>query len=87
MTTNEKKEFEEIYAASNTIEDFIDFIDQNFISKEVVREVITESQWECSIHGLPKFEKDECIECNEAREINVVLLALLSSLKLSNTKE
>ena len=45
-----------------------------------VRETIKESQWECPEHGLPKFENTDCVECNSALEINVVLGAILSSL-------
>ena len=48
--------------------------------RERVRGTIKESHWECPEHGLPKFEKTDCVECNSALEINVVLGALLSSL-------
>jgi len=48
-----------------------------------VRKIIEESRWECYEHGLPKYEKTDCVECNSALEINVVLEALLSSLDKS----
>jgi len=48
--------------------------------RERVVGIIEESQWECPEHGLPKFEKTDCVECNSALEINVVLGAILSSL-------
>lgn len=39
---------------------------------------IKESQWECPTHGLPKYEKTDCVECNEVMEINVVLNKLIT---------
>jgi len=53
-----------------------------------VRKIIEESRWECYEHGLPNYEKTDCVECNSALETNVVLEALLSSLDKSvNIKE
>jgi len=51
--------------------------------RERVRKIIKESRWECYEHGLPKYEKTDCVECNSALETNVVLEALLSSLDKS----
>jgi len=48
--------------------------------RERVGKIIEESHWECPEHGLPKFQKTDCVECDSALEINVVLGALLSSL-------
>jgi len=52
-----------------------------------VRKIIKESLWDCAEHGLPKYEKTDCVECNSALEINVVLEALLSSLDKTITKK
>ena len=55
---------------------------------ERVRKIIEESRWDCAEHGLPNYEKTDCVECNSALEINVVLEALLASLEKSvNIKE
>jgi len=63
---------------------------ESFLSKSIhqavaeerarVRKIIEESLWDCAEHGLPKYEKTDCVECNSALEINVVLGSLLSSL-------
>jgi len=56
--------------------------------RERVGEIIEESHWECFEHGLPNYEKTDCVECNSALEINVVLDDLLASLdKLKVEKE
>jgi len=52
-----------------------------------VRKIIEESRWECYEHGLPNYEKTDCVECNSALETNVVLEALLSSLDKPVTKK
>jgi len=52
-----------------------------------VRKIIEESRWECYEHGLPNYEKTDCVECNSALETNVVLEALLASLDKSVTKK
>jgi len=51
--------------------------------RERVRKIIKESLWDCAEHGLPKYEKTDCVECNSALETNVVLEALLASLDKS----
>lgn len=53
------------------IEELMRIVDNGWIDK------IKDSQWECSLHGLPKYEKTSCVECNEAMEINVVLNNLI----------
>jgi len=55
--------------------------------RERVGKIIEESHWECPEHGLPNYEKTDCVECNSALEINVVLNALLSSLANPKDKE
>lgn len=46
------------------------------------KELVETSQWQCPEHGLPKYnlDKDFCLDCDEARGINVILVKLLFDL-------
>jgi len=70
------------------IRNLIEFSIHQALAEEKARvgKIIEESHWECPEHGLPKFQKTDCVECNSALEINVVLGALLASLQDTNPK-
>jgi len=71
-----------------TVNEVLDFLAETVAEeRKRVRKIIKESLWDCAEHGLPNYEKTDCVECNSALEINVVLEALLSSLDEPVTKK